>query len=157
SLPAEALDVLRILDVALVEDLDRDAAVELKVTRAKDGRHAAAAHELLELEAIGDQVAGLRGPRHGTSGRPPSRHRATTGKRTRQLRQNRFQHLLPGRERLLELAVRDHERAEDTIAVRVDAGLEEEQAADGRLLRDARRDLRRGLLRLSVLDVLDGE
>jgi len=75
-LAAEALDVLRVLEVALVEDLDRDEAVELPVVRAKDRRHPACAHELLELVAIGDQVARLRRPRHGATGRPASRHTA---------------------------------------------------------------------------------
>src|SRR6266576_3274745 len=66
----------------------------------------------------------------------------------RRLRENR-------RERLLELGVRDHERAEDPVAVRVDAGLEEQQTADGGLLGDARGYPGRGLLRPAVLDVLD--
>ena len=52
--------------VALVKDLDRDAPVELVVAGAEDVRHSAAAHELLELVAVGDQIAGLRWSRHGT-------------------------------------------------------------------------------------------
>src|SRR5262249_47209227 len=78
-LAPEALDVLGVVDVALVEDLDRDAAVELDVAGAEDARHAAAAAELLELVAVGDHVAGLRGPGYGAHGRPGSRHTATTG------------------------------------------------------------------------------
>ena len=37
----------------------------------------------------------------------------------------------------------------------MDAGLEEQQPPDGRLLGDARGDARRGLLRPAILDVLD--
>jgi hypothetical protein len=46
----------------LAEDLDRDLPLELVVVRAKDARHAAGPHELLELIAVGDQIARLRGP-----------------------------------------------------------------------------------------------
>src|SRR2546423_6859412 len=73
----------------------------------------------------------------------------------RRLRENRLERLLPRREPFLELGVRDHERAEDAVAVRVDAGLEEQQTADGGLLGDARGYPGRGLLRPAVLDVLD--
>jgi hypothetical protein len=46
----------------LVEDLDRDPPLELAVVRPEDAGHAAGAYELLELVALGDQVARLRGP-----------------------------------------------------------------------------------------------
>src|SRR6478735_2248319 len=77
-LAAEALDVFRVVRVVLVEDLDRDAPVELAVVCAEDARHAAGAHELLELVAVGDHLAGLRGPRHGRGCGPGSRHTART-------------------------------------------------------------------------------
>ena len=44
------------------EDLDGDLPLELAVVGAEDARHAAGSHELLELVAVGDQVARLRGP-----------------------------------------------------------------------------------------------
>ena len=80
-LATKALEVLRVVGVVLVEDLDRDAAIELAVVRAEDGRHAAGPHELLELVAIGDQIAGLRRARHGRGCRPWSRHTARTQER----------------------------------------------------------------------------
>ena len=61
-LAAEALQVLGVVGVVLVEDLDRDVPLELAVVGAEDARHAAGAAELLELVAVGDQVARLRGP-----------------------------------------------------------------------------------------------
>src|SRR4029077_17553816 len=60
-------------------------------------------------------------------------------------------------ERRLELGVRDHERTENTVAVRVDAGRHEEQSAERGLLGNPRGDPGRRLLRLAVSDVLDGE
>ena len=51
-LAAEALDVLRVGRVLLVEHLDRDLAAENPVARAVDARHAAPADELLELVPI---------------------------------------------------------------------------------------------------------
>jgi len=43
--------------VVLVEELDRDGALEQPVAGAVDARHAARADELLELVAIRDQLA----------------------------------------------------------------------------------------------------
>ena len=57
-----ALEILRIVGVVLVEDLDRDAPLELAVAGAEDTRHAAGSHELLELVAVGDQLTKLRRP-----------------------------------------------------------------------------------------------
>ena len=61
-LATEALEVLGIRGVVLVEDLDRDAPLELAVAGAEDARHAAGSHELLELVAVGDQLTKLRRP-----------------------------------------------------------------------------------------------
>ena len=141
-LAAEALEVFRILGVVLVEDLDRDAPIELAVVRAKDARHPAGAEELLELVPVGDQIAGLRRPGHGSGIRPRSRHACTTQERQARLPQDRFERLLPRPEPFLELGVRDHEWAENPVAVRMDAGLEEQQPADGGLLGDARGAIR---------------
>ena len=52
GLPPEALDVLGIVQVVLVEHLERDGAVEESVVRAIDARHAAGADELLELVPV---------------------------------------------------------------------------------------------------------
>ena len=96
-LAAEALEVLGVLGVVLVEDLDRDLALELAVVRTEHAGHATGSHELLELVAVGDQIAGLRGPRHGRDGRPRSRHTAETREQRARLRKDRFQRLLPRR------------------------------------------------------------
>ena len=45
-LAPEPLDVLVVLEVALVEDLQRDVALEQRVVRLVDARHAAAPEEL---------------------------------------------------------------------------------------------------------------
>ena len=58
----ESLEVLGVVGEVLVEDLDRDVPLELAVVGAEDARHAAGAAELLELVAVGDQVARLWGP-----------------------------------------------------------------------------------------------
>jgi hypothetical protein len=81
GLPAEALEVLGVLAVALVEDLQRDLALEQAVVRAVDRRHSAAADELLELVAARDHLPGHREgrlprcfdarPRWRTRARPP--------------------------------------------------------------------------------------
>src|SRR5439155_26616883 len=71
--------------------------------------------------------------------------------------ENRFERGFPGVQSLVELGVRDHERAEHAHAVPVDAGLEEEQAALERGLGDAQRELRRRLLRAGVPDELERE
>jgi hypothetical protein len=60
-LAAEALEVFRVVGVVLVENLDRDEPLELPVVGTEDARHAARPHDLLELVAVGDQVARLRG------------------------------------------------------------------------------------------------
>jgi len=51
-LAPEALDVLLVVGVVLVEHLQRDLALEQPVVRAKDARHATGADELLELVAV---------------------------------------------------------------------------------------------------------
>ena len=60
-------------------------------------------------------------------------------------------------ERLVQLRIGDHERAEDADAVRVDAGLQQQQAAPCGLLGHPRGELGRGLLRRGILDELDRE
>src|ERR671922_125888 len=76
---------------------------------------------------------------------------------SRTLRQSGLERLLPDLERLVELRVADDERAEHADAVRVDPGLEEQQAARGCGLGDRRRELGRRLHRLAVGDELDRE
>ena len=49
TLRRAALDPARVGSVVLVEDLDRDAPLELAVARPEDARHAAGPDELLEL------------------------------------------------------------------------------------------------------------
>ena len=51
-LAAEALDVVGVGEILLVEDLQRDLAVEQAVVRPEDARHAAGADELLELVPV---------------------------------------------------------------------------------------------------------
>src|SRR5581483_11138902 len=153
-LPPEALDVLVVVDVVGVEDLQRDPPLEQAVEGAVDPRHAAGADELLELVALGDYLT-----RHdlGRGGGWAGSHEDGTRKRPDGLRENRFDGLVPGPEPLVQLGVRDHERAEDADAVAVDARLHQEEAASERLFGDARRELRRRLLRLRVSDELDRE
>src|SRR5438094_5491862 len=68
-----------------------------------------------------------------------------------------LERLLPDRKRLVELRVADDERAEDADAVRVDAGLEQEQAAFRRGLDDGGRELAVRLLGRSVAYELERE
>ena len=56
-LAAEALDELLVARVALVQDLDRDAAPELGVLRQPDVRHAARAELALEPVAAREEGA----------------------------------------------------------------------------------------------------
>src|SRR5581483_9873290 len=56
-LAAEALDVVRVGCVAVVEDLDRDAAAELPVVRAVDVGHPTGAGQLLELVPLRNDLA----------------------------------------------------------------------------------------------------
>ncbi len=56
SLAPEPFDVLRLLQMALVEDLERDRTVEQPVVRPVDARHAAGADELLELVAVQENL-----------------------------------------------------------------------------------------------------
>ena len=55
-LAAEALDVLVVVRVVLVQDLERDLPLEQRVVRPEDARHATCADELLELVAPGDDL-----------------------------------------------------------------------------------------------------
>ncbi len=55
-LAAEALDVVLVPGVLLVQDLQRDGPLEQPIVRAIDVRHAARADELLELVAARDQL-----------------------------------------------------------------------------------------------------
>src|SRR5688572_19593207 len=68
-----------------------------------------------------------------------------------------FECVFPDVERLVELGVGDHERAEHADAVRVDAGAEEQEAAGGGRVDHCLRELGRRLLRLAVADELDRE
>src|SRR5581483_12042853 len=118
GLAPEALDVLAVVGVLLVQDLESDLPVQQAVVRAKDARHAAGADELLELVPAGEDLAN-----HRPAGYP----RRSGAKR-------RFERLLPGLERLVELAVGDDERDEHADRAAVDPGLQEQQAALQRLL-----------------------
>ncbi len=53
---AEALDVLRVLLVVVVQHLQRDRAVEKPVVRPVDARHRAGADELFELVAVREHL-----------------------------------------------------------------------------------------------------
>src|SRR5207247_6173699 len=55
GLAPEPLDVLRVVEMVLVEDLQSDVTLQERVVRLVDARHSAAAHELLELIAVADQ------------------------------------------------------------------------------------------------------
>src|SRR4051812_29885983 len=68
-----------------------------------------------------------------------------------------FQSLFPGRKRLVELRVRERQRRENADAVRVDPGLQQEQAPVRGLGHDGCRELRGGPLGRAVLDELDRE
>ena len=57
----EALDVVVVVRVVLVEDLQRDLAVEQTVVRAEDARHPSCADELLELVPVGENLPNHRG------------------------------------------------------------------------------------------------
>jgi hypothetical protein len=56
-LAAEPLDVLLVVGVLLVQDFERDFAVEQTVVRPIDARHSSCADELLELVAIRQHLA----------------------------------------------------------------------------------------------------
>src|ERR1051325_2848975 len=73
------------------------------------------------------------------------------------LRENCFERLVPGAERLLQLGIGDDERAEDAGAVRVDPRLQHQQSSLGGPLGYRGGEVGRRLLRLGVRDVLDGE
>src|SRR5918992_3954040 len=68
-----------------------------------------------------------------------------------------FERFLPDCERLVELGVRERERRQDPDAVRVDAGLEQEEAAFRGFVGDGGGERGRRLLRLGILDELDCE
>src|SRR5438094_7218909 len=95
-----------------------------------------------------------------TSYRPPI-NSPTTGEKpsrsSRSLRQDLLDRLFPHGERFLELGVGEDERSEHPDAVRVDPGLEEQEAAGQCSLGDRRRELGRRVLRLAVVDELDRE
>ena len=55
-LAEEALDVLLVLAVVVVEDLQGDVAFEKRVERAVHARHTAAADDLLELVPVRDEL-----------------------------------------------------------------------------------------------------
>jgi hypothetical protein len=55
-LAAEALDVVVVVRVLIVQDLQRDDALERAVARSVDARHPAGADHLLELVAIRDHL-----------------------------------------------------------------------------------------------------
>ena len=55
-LAAEALDVVLVPRVLLVQDLERDGALEQPIVRAKHVRHPARADELLQLVAARDEL-----------------------------------------------------------------------------------------------------
>src|SRR5205085_7634253 len=56
GLTAEALDVLLVVVVVLVEDLQRDVAIEQLVVRLVDAGHPAGTDQLLELVAFSDSL-----------------------------------------------------------------------------------------------------
>ncbi len=118
GLPPEALDVLLVVGVVLMQHLECDVALEQLVARAVDARHAAGPHELLELVALGDQLTGHGA---GSGGEGARGHEGRTRKPPWRLRENRFERLFPGVERLVQLRIGDHERTEDADAVRMDA------------------------------------
>ena len=72
----EPRDVVVVLAEMLVEDLQRDVALELRVVRAVDRRHPALADGVLELVALRDPFVHRR---HGTV--PPLEERCARGSR----------------------------------------------------------------------------
>src|ERR1051325_470498 len=73
-------------------------------------------------------------------------------RRSRELSQGRLERLLPDAESLVELRLPEDERHEDTDAVRVDAGLQEQQPALRSRLDDPAGEVGSRLLRLAVGD-----
>src|SRR5581483_10135124 len=59
-LTTEPLDVLAVRSVVLVQDLQRDLAVEQPVVRPKNARHASGPDELLELVTVGQELPNHR-------------------------------------------------------------------------------------------------
>ena len=57
GLVPEALDVVVVARVVLVQELESDVSLEQGVVRAEHGRHAARADGVLELVAVGDELA----------------------------------------------------------------------------------------------------
>jgi hypothetical protein len=55
-LPAEALDVILVARVLLMQDLERNGAFEQPIVRTKHVRHPARADELLQLVAARDEL-----------------------------------------------------------------------------------------------------
>ena len=84
--------------IVLVEDLDRDVALEQPVVRPVDARHAARADELLELVPVRDHLA----DHHG--GIVPAVGELGAG-------QHVLERLLPHAEGLVELGVGDRRAA----------------------------------------------
>src|SRR6266542_6854236 len=71
--------------------------------------------------------------------------------------ENRLERRFPDLERLVELGVADHERAEHPDAVAVHARLQQQQSALERRLGDLTRELRSRLPRGGIADELDRE
>ena len=106
-LTPEAIDVIRVALVMLVEDLDRNRALQQAVTRAIDTGHAALADELLELVSARDQLADHRAPIFP----------AGYGLRASE---DALERVLPDAQRLFELGVSDDKRHEHADDVGVD-------------------------------------
>src|SRR5205085_11780018 len=113
GLAAEALHVRAVAAVVVVQDLQRDVPFEQRVVRLEDARHPARANELAQLVPAGDHL---------------TYHESEIFPGTSLLKR-RLERLLPDVERLVELRVREHERAEHPDAVRVDPRLEEQEPA----------------------------
>ena len=99
-LAAEALDVVLVAAVLVVQDLQRDVALEQRVERAVDASTCRRCRRRsFELVPVRDQL------RHSHRTTVPAAENGTSASDVRE-------RVFPGRERLVELGVRDHERAE---------------------------------------------
>ena len=106
----EPLDVLLVIRVAVVQDLERDVALEQSVVGAVDARHPPAADELLELVPLRDDFA-----HHDEEISPLA------------LRQRRFERVFPHSSASSSSASEMTSGHEHTDAVRVDPRLEQKQ------------------------------
>ena len=77
-LAAEARDEARVLGQVLGQQLDRDVALQARVERELDGRHAADAEAAVELVAVGEEFVGHARASSG-AGTPPSPGGSTVG------------------------------------------------------------------------------